>query len=244
MRQDKPAILIVGTYHFGGSPDMIQTDTGNVLAENKQKEVLEVVEKLEKFKPTKVAVEADKARDEALNANFKEYKNRKFELTANEIHQLGFRISDRLNHETIYAVDWMGDAGNRSINEVLEWAKMHQSELYELIMESYIPKIAPNIKELSILEALKEINNKERILTEHEMYLTIAQIGAGTEYVGIDWMRWWYQRNLIIYHNLLKLTENKSERILLLIGGAHVHLVSQFLTESSQIQVLNIDDYL
>ncbi|UTR10370.1 DUF5694 domain-containing protein [Evansella sp. LMS18] len=219
-------------------------DTGNVLSEQKQKEVLEVVEKLEKFKPTKVAVEADKAKDAALNVNYKEYKTRNIQLTANEIHQLGFRISNRLNLENIYAVDWMGDAGNRDIGEVLDWAKQNQTELYEQIMEFYIPKIAPNIKELSILEALKEINNKERILTEHEMYLKLAQIGAGTEYVGIDWMSWWYQRNLIIYHNLLKLTENKNERILLLIGGAHVHLVSQFLSESSQIQVLKVDDYL
>lgn len=32
--------------------------------------------------------------------------------------------------ERIYPVDWMGDVGQRNIEEVLEWAKTNQYELY------------------------------------------------------------------------------------------------------------------
>ncbi|MCD8511727.1 MAG: DUF5694 domain-containing protein [Bacillus sp. (in: Bacteria)] len=232
MRKEKPSVLVVGTFHFGNSPDMNQVDAGNMLGENRQKEVLEVVKRLENYKPSKVAVEVEKEKEVALNQKYEEYINNKFELTTNEVHQLGFRICEARNHQKIYAIDWMGDIGSRSINEVLGWAEINQTELYDLITKVYIPKIIPDIKGLTILEYLKSLNNKERIQVEHEMYLNLAQIGEGTDYVGIDWVRWWYQRNLIIYNNIIKLIENKDERVILFIGSAHVHLVSQFLAES------------
>ncbi|PYZ94786.1 hypothetical protein CR194_04455 [Salipaludibacillus keqinensis] len=215
-----------------------------MLAKNKQKEVLEVVEKLVNYKPTKVAVEIEKVNEDALNKRYDEYRNNNFKLTSNEVDQLGFRIGEALDHQKIYAVDWMDNIGSRSIGEVLEWAKTNQTEMYDLITKCYIPKIEPKIKGFSILEVLKNLNNKERIQVEHELYLTVAQIGEGTDYVGIEWVRWWYQRNLIIFNNILKLIDKHDERILLLIGCAHVHLVSQFLTESRQVEVIKLDNYL
>ncbi|WP_096439173.1 DUF5694 domain-containing protein [Alteribacter populi] len=244
MKEVKPKVLVVGTFHFGGSPDMVQIDAGNMLAVNKQKEVLEVVEKLENYKPTKVAVEVEKEKEVALNQRYEEYIDNNFELTSNEVHQLGFRICELRNHQKIFAIDWMGNIGSRSIGEVLEWAETNQTKLYDLITKVYIPKIKPKINGLSILEAIKSVNQKERIQIDHELYLNIAQIGEGMDYVGIDWVKWWYQRNLIIYNNIIKLIENADERILLLIGSAHIHLVSQFLTESGQVEVENIEDYL
>src|SRR5699024_3537272 len=106
---------------------------------------------------------------------------------------------------------WMEDIGNRSIGEVLEWAQTNQMELYNLITKVYIPKITPKIKNLTILEVLKYLNQKERIQLEQELYLNVAQIGEGINYVGIDWVRWWYQRNLIIYNNIIKLIENNDD---------------------------------
>ncbi|WP_416150313.1 DUF5694 domain-containing protein [Salipaludibacillus sp. HK11] len=241
----KPKVLVVGTFHFGYSPDMIQADAGDMLAESRQKEILEVVEKLNHFEPSKVAVEIEKDKEDALNQRYEEYLNNSFELSSSEVHQLGFRICKSRNHQKIYAVDWMGDIGNRSIGEVLEWAETNQTELYDLITKYYIPKLSPETEGLSILETLRRITNqKERIQIEHELYLHIAQIGEGIDYVGIDWVRWWYQRNLIIYNNIIKIIENSNERILLVIGGAHVHLVSQFLIESGKVEVKKIENYL
>lgn len=76
------------------------------------------------------------------------------------------------------------------------------------------------------------------------MYMAVARIGKGEEYIGIDWIRWWYQRNLIIYYNLTKITKLPSDKTLLVIGSAHVHLISQFLKESRLYEVKNVSDYL
>src|SRR5690606_775029 len=116
-----------------------------------------------------------------------------------------------MNQEKVYAVDWMGDLGNRSIGEVLDWAKKNQIELYELITKVYIPQLGINLIDLTLQEILININQKDRIFIDHRTNMNIALIGEDTNYVGIDWVRWWYQRNLIIYHNIVNLIEKEDD---------------------------------
>ena len=82
------------------------------------------------------------------------------------------------------------------------------------------------------------------------MYLRqIARIGLGDQYPGANWMaHYWYDRNLKIYVNLTRITESADERIMLIIGAAHVYLVQQFFEESgdyiieSPLKYLNAGD--
>lgn len=138
----------------------------------------------------------------------------------------------------------MENIGQRSINEVLDWVKQHQSDLYDTIMNDYLLKLDFNLSELTVSEALKSLNNKERTKMDHQAYMQISRIGNDDEYIGIDWVRWWYQRNLIIYKNILDLIESNDERIILIIGAGHIHLVTQFLQESGEVEIVNPNDFL
>ncbi|MFJ8064046.1 DUF5694 domain-containing protein [Psychrobacillus sp. NPDC096426] len=240
MHNQKPKILIVGMFHMGANTDMIQTDIGNVIVS----EVEQVIQKLKAFKPNRVAVEVLKEKDAELNEAYQQYINNSLELGKSEVYQIGFRLSAEMGNEKIYPIDWMGDIGQRSIGEVLEWAKTNQPQQYRLITEEYIPKLIAQSSGLTILEKLVNINQQERLQFDHELYMQVARIGEGTDYIGIDWMRWWYQRNLIIYSNLSRLVHDSNDRILLLIGAAHVHLVSQFLEESRLVEVESAWHYL
>lgn len=104
-------------------------------------ELEDVIRKLKAFKPNKIAVEAVKEADREINNTYYQYINNSLKLNKNEIQQIGFRLSAVMENERIYPVDWMGDVGQRNIEEVLEWAKTNQYELYSSIMEEYIPKI-------------------------------------------------------------------------------------------------------
>lgn len=245
MNSTKPKILLVGVFHMGGSSDINQFDIDNVLSAKKQIELEEVIRKLSAFQPNKVAVEAVKETDNELNTMYHQYINNSLELNTNEIQQIGFRLSARMENERIYPIDWMGELGQRDIGEVLEWAKSNQSELYKLIMEEYLPKIMdfPS-KDHMILDMLIHMNQEKRVQHDHELYMQVARIGTETDYIGIDWMRWWYQRNLTIYSNLTRLITDSDDRILLLIGAAHIYLVRQFLLESGIFEVESALDYL
>lgn len=237
--------MVLGTFHFQGSLDVVQTDAGNLLSDEKQQEIDEVVNELASFKPTKIAVEVEKIHNKKLNENYQDYLNNSFDLTVNEVHQLGFKAGKKLTLKNMSGIDWMENIGNRSIDEVLEWAQQNQPLLFEKIMNEYIAKLEMNLKDLTVLEALKLINNDERTVPlDHETYMQIAKIGKANEYVGIDWVRWWYQRNLIIYKNILNLIDDAEDRILLIIGSGHLHLITQFLEENGEVVIENLNDFL
>lgn len=203
------------------------------------------VDKLVAFNPTKIAVEIEKVHNEKLNISYQDYKKNAFDLTVNEVHQLGFKTGKKLNLETISAVDWMENINNRSIDDVLKWAEVNQPDLYDKIISEYIPKLEVDFDGLTVLEILKRLNKGEKqVPLDHELYMLIARIGKGHDYVGIDWVRWWYQRNLIIYKNILDLIQDDNERILVIIGSGHRYLIEQFLSESNEVEIVNPSTFL
>lgn len=234
--------MVLGTFHFQGSLDIIQNQSGDLMSEEKQHEIDHVIHELLDFGPTKIAVEMDKKNHDEMNRNYHQYLTDHFNLTANEIHQLGFKMGRALNLEEISAVDWMENIGNRSINEVLDWAKENQPLLYKMIMDEYIAKLQMDYQGLTVLDIFRQINKPNPL--DHEAYMHIARIGNEDEYIGIDWVRWWYQRNLIIYKNILDLIETTDDKILVIIGSGHLHLINQFLTESGEVELVDPLQYL
>lgn len=240
----KPKIMILGTFHMRYTPDIFRVDLDDLLSAKRQNEIMEVVRQIERFAPTKVAFEVVKSEDALLNKEYQEYLEGKLELRVDEVHQLGFRLAANLNHNKVYAVDWMETVGNRGLGQVFEWAKEYQSDLYESINEKYRDNHQTEMEEKSVNELILTYNHAQFVSKEHEMYMAVARIGTNEDYIGIDWVRWWYQRNLIIYKNLADMIESSSDRILLIIGGAHIHLISQFLQESGLFDVVKATEYL
>lgn len=240
----KPKIMVLGTFHMRYTPDLHRVEFDNLLSLKRQEEIRKVVNVLKNYKPTKIAFEVVKEKDNLLNEEYQQYINGQLELKVDEIHQFGFRTAAELKHKNIYAVDWMESVGNRAISQVLDWAKIEQPNLSDFIDEKYRSKLQLGLEDKSVFDLICNYNEEIFIKKQHEMYMQIARIGKGVEYVGIDWVRWWYQRNLIIYSNLAEITNSSSDKTLLIIGSAHVYLVSQFLRESGLFDVVTLDRYV
>jgi hypothetical protein len=76
-----------------------------ILGERRQKEILEVVTPLEKFRPTKIALEAPPG-SPAIQKRLKEYLAGHYTLTASEWDQLGLRLAKNLCHHALYGIDF------------------------------------------------------------------------------------------------------------------------------------------
>src|SRR5699024_9876538 len=100
-----PKVLLVGTFHFAYyDQDIHKTDKDKriqILSEKRQNEIKELLEYISKFKPTKIFVE-DFNKNNVLMKNFRDYKKGNYELTADEIDQLAYRLTDNFNLDTIY----------------------------------------------------------------------------------------------------------------------------------------------
>ncbi|MFD1019655.1 DUF5694 domain-containing protein [Thalassobacillus hwangdonensis] len=237
-------VMILGTFHMRYTPDLYRVDASDVLESHRQEEIREVLERIKEFKPTKIAFEVVKDESEKLNRDYQNYLHDNFQLEVNEIHQLGFRLAEEMGHEEVYAVDWMESVGNIGMGQVFDWAKENQPEMYQSFKQKYPAPSSEEIKQKSIYEHIRELNEENHVKKDHEQYMAVARIGEGSNYVGIDWVRWWYQRNLIIYSNLANITKLPQDRTLMLVGSGHVYLLNQFLRESGMFEVVSANDYL
>ncbi len=103
----KPAILLLGSGHWSNpSRDYVNPEYDDMLAPGRQREIAEILAELARFAPTKVALEVMPSLAETLNREYREYRASALALTANEYHQIGFRLAAALDHDQLYAIDW------------------------------------------------------------------------------------------------------------------------------------------
>lgn len=243
-KTSKPTIMILGTFHMGTTLDMIEIEKDSMLSAQRQKEIEEVVGSLKEFEPTKIALEVEKKRNGLLNEGYNAYLNGDYELEENEIDQIGYRLAKGMGHQEVYAVDWMEQGAlQREINEVVEWAKEHQPDLNEeLFGPLYQLELTTAGK--SVKDLLLYYNQPDVVDQLHRSYVNMARIKDAEQYVGMDWLIWWYQRNLILFSNLSDLATASEERILFIVGGSHVRIVENFVKESGLFESVSVQSYL
>lgn len=247
-KEKKRVALLLGTYHMGNPGlDMHNVHADDVLESKRQQEMQEVIERLKLFNPTKIVVEALAEEDEALNKQYQSYLAGEFALSANEIHQLGFRTAAELGHDKIYPVDWNEWIGGVSLGDVYEYSKSNMPELFKQFNsagEENVDGYQKAQTSHSIRQLLLWGNTYEGMQREQEMYMTFARVGDGKNNVGIDWLcNYWYRRNLIIYANISRISST-DDRILVIYGSGHMHLLTQFMKESGLFSLESVDKYL
>lgn len=233
---------------MGPTSDVFKTEMDSLYSGKRQEEICNVVDYLIKFNPTKVAVEVEKKHESQLNEQYQAYLSGDYKLEMNEVYQLGFRIAGELQHESIYCIDWMEKGvAQKDAGDVYEWTKLNKPELFKSIygwLESYHEAINNKDDYKSILEMYRGINDEEDIKQHHIMNINLARIKTSDEYIGMDWLLWWYQRNLIMFSHLADLTVSNEDRILLIVGAGHVEILSNFLEESGLFEIEQAKEYL
>lgn len=246
---NKIPIVILGTFHFSNPGlDVVKTEkTKNILSTEGQSEVESLLEKLEKYKPTKILVEVDIKKDSLLNSRYEKFIENKFELSESEIYQIGFKLAKQLNHSRIWAIDspmWFAEDKDSLLFDDDYRSKYPAASRHDY--NSFYEESDSLMVTLSLLDYLSYLNGKDNLSKSHQVYLTkYALVGAADNYVGANVVANWYKRNLMIYANICNITDcNKDERLLLIIGSGHGHLLNQFFDDSPDYTVIDIENIL
>ncbi|NMP23449.1 hypothetical protein HIJ39_13970 [Sulfobacillus sp. DSM 109850] len=242
LESDRSAVMVCGMVHFTWRQDWRSVDVGDVRSDGREREIYDVVDRLAAFRATHVAVE--QIYDTTVTARYQKFLSADIELGTSEVEQIGFRLARKLGHDQIHPIDWMGSIpGQRAYSEVLEWAGSHQPALYKELTTAAASGIA-EVENQSLLELLRAANREVLDRQSQARYLRLAQIGEGADYVGLDWLTWWYRRNLTLYVNITRLAEQPGARVLVLIGAGHRFLLHQFLRDCRRYQVVDVQPYL
>src|SRR3546814_18580844 len=86
--------------------DVHNTRADDVLSEQRQNEIAEVVRLIERYRPTRIMIEADASAQERVDREFKASCQGDRTLEGDEREQFGYRIACDLGLPGVVAVDW------------------------------------------------------------------------------------------------------------------------------------------
>ena len=234
-------IMILGTFHMKAKNDRVNFQGTDNISEYEE-EIIDVVNALAEFKPTKIAVEHSKSKQHTLDSAYSKYLSYGSQ-SPDEIDQLAFRLAKKLGHKKVNAVDWMEmGAVEHGFGEVYEYLHTKQPSLAKEIDALEDPAV--DLEKESLCDAFLRLNSSESVKSTLAYYMNYARVG-NEDYYGNGWLIWWHQRNLNIFTNIAALAEGESEeRILLIIGAAHKGILEQFCQNSLSFDVVNVSSYL
>jgi len=250
-------VLTLGSFHFNfPNLDIAKTDKNDqidVLDSKYQNEIKLIVEKLAKFKPTKIVIERHPEQQQEYDSLYTSYLNEQHKITRSEEQQIGFRLAQQLGLKRLYCADAWG-------TDYAEVAKIVDGDdtiasgkfidyLYnnpDSLLTSYHDE-KKLFKTEGILAELKRINSEEYIKNGLGDYLIgiFKYETEDYEQLGPDFVTsWWFNRNLRIFRNIQRINAKPEDRILVIYGAGHMNLLNIFFESSSEYELLDINHYL
>jgi hypothetical protein len=241
----RPEILVLGTYHMANpGHDIYNMQADDVLAPRRQQEIAQVIEVLKKFHPTKIAIESDVFSKKAPQ-QYADYLAGKYTLSRNEIDQLGYRLAKELGHKTVYAVDVDGDF---PYQRLVNFAKAKgSSDKLEAISSQWGTEVKQQgdyLQSHTILEMLEFINTDARAAHDMGLYYATVPFSEPGDYAAADLIASWYQRNVRIYSNIIRLVDSPNERILVIYGYGHLPWLRREAMSDPSVRLRKLSDFV
>ncbi|WP_185965925.1 DUF5694 domain-containing protein [Flavobacterium sp. ZT3R18] len=244
----KKQILLLGTFHFENPGlDVAQINTFNVMTNKSQKELENITDKIKKFGPDKIFVEWKYEKQDKLDKFYAKNTDSLFHNDADELVQLAIRSAKKLGHKKLFAIDYNQTEfpydslvkGMQEANQ-LDLIKKNKEELVAH-EKSQNQKIA----KYSLTELLIDYNAEESNAENVKWYLeTCNKAGKKDNFVGAYLVSEWYKRNLYMYSLIQKLTENKDDKIMVLLGASHTAMLREFIKYDSDFEIIELKDVL
>ncbi len=245
-------ILILGTYHMDNPRlDAKNLEADDVLLPKRQREIAELNDKLARFNPTKIAVEGAYSDKAYWDSRYQKFLAGQYKLTRNEIEQIGFQLAKRLNHKSVYPIDYpMFMSGLRYDEVEFPKPKPRPAPVRDSIEVKTAPPVLSEgdllLRRSTVTEFLLNINKEENYLKDHgENYLRqLMPDNNSAIYESADRITNWYQRNLRMFANINRIAKFPNDRVLLIVGTGQLKILKDFALDSPQFCLVEAEGYL
>lgn len=242
--ESRPEILVLATYHMANpGRDVHNMKADDVLSPKRQQEIAHLMEVLKRFHPTKIAIEADVG-SPRVEREYSDYLAGKFTLSANEIDQIGYRLAKELGHHAVYPVDEEGDfPWGRLVNYAKANGLAEKFDAMEAAESAQTKQEGDFLASHTVLEMLEYMNSDAMAARGVAGYYAYVPYGDPYDYAGPDLLAAWYQRNIRIYHNIVKLVESPNDRILVIYGAGHLGWLQQDVANDQTVKLRKLADF-
>jgi uncharacterized protein DUF5694 len=242
---ERPEVLVLGTYHMSNpGHDMYNLQADDVLSPKRQEEIEQLAAVLKKFHPTKIAIEAE-IDSERVTQKYSDYLAGKYTLTRNETDQIGFRLAKESGHKAIYPIDVDGDfPWQRVANYAKANGRADKLDAVSAGWGTMVKEQGDFLQSHTVLETLEFTNSDARVAKDVGLYFGTVPFGDPGDYAGPDLLTAWYQRNIHIYANIVKLIDSPNERILVVYGAGHLGWLWQDIASDPGVKLRKLAEFV
>lgn len=245
---EKAKVMVLGTYHFR------QEQNYDELSPENQRQIQRILTALAAFQPTKVVVEWEPSRSEKVNQAYQSFLQGEFKIDTlpNEVFQLGFRMAQKMGHDSIYLFDnktpYIGSLEGFSFESFGEYANQHDKgffDRYESLIGDRYRYNKELIESQNLYDNLLLRNSLEAGQVNAErMHMYELRVGIQKNWMGPDWLGRFYQRNIRMMANVLQFADTGKDRILIIVGENHKWILDDLFDYTPDFQVVSSYDYL
>lgn len=236
-------VVLLGVAHLANpGNDEFNLEIDDVLADDRQRELEALAERLAAWNPDRVAVEWPRGRQGTVDEAYATYRDGGLAdppgdlERRNEVVQIGFRVAARLGHERVAAVDHelpMDVHLGEDEDVPLGGFPTPESVGYPLVdPEAEMREQRERLATGTVPEFLAYLNREPALKTNGALTFAAGFHADGEDHPGARLATAWYERNLRIAENLWRALDADVERVLLPIGSAHVRPLRHLLDEA------------
>jgi hypothetical protein len=260
-------VMLLATSHLDQTPENKQNtfalDAGDVLGEQRQSELETLTDRLAEWEPDRVAVEHPATEQSIVDRAYTVYADDSDDLGSvsgwerkreSEIVQVGFRLADKLGHDSVAAVDYVQEFYALLTEEEIQ--EMPDTVLTDPDSVEYpltgaremIEQEQQRLDEGSLLDHYRRLNTLDdgsfAKFNDQHLYATAFENSEPGDYTMAKLMTGWTQRNLRIASNIWNVPEADDERVLVVYGASHVPQLKQILTGTPMMAPVSPLSYL
>lgn len=242
-------VMVLGSYHMDNpGRDLVNARIDPVTTPERQKELEAVANGLARFRPTAIAVERVASDQQSLaDQGFARFTPDELLRNNDERVQVGYRLARQAGVSRVYAVDAEGDF---PFEAVQAWAAANDRAA-ELDREMAKPaamteRFTAEQKSRTVAQMLRTNNLQTRDgaeLSQGNSYYQLLRFGRGTDQPGARLNAAWYERNAVIFANLVRVAR-PGDRIVLLYGGGHAYWLRHFVGAMPGYRLVDPERYL
>jgi len=240
---DQPArrtsVLVLGMYHFDNpGRDVVKVESGDVLSAVGQQQVSEVITRLRAFAPTKIAIEAVPESQGTFDSLYAAYRSGTHQLTRNERQQIGFRLARELSLPRVSCVDMQEDLPFDAYIEYIQENDPDRMKAFGNTIARVTAVFDSLHRAATILQILRHMNDPAWMAFDHSQYVGMPGIGTPQEDVGANVLATWYDRNVRIFSNIVRIAE-PGDRILVIYGGGHATILRDLIRAHPSLDLID-----
>jgi hypothetical protein len=254
-RAEEPAavqVMILGTYHLSNPKhDLHNMTADDVTTPRRQAELAALAARIERFKPTRVAVEAMVMAPDFKDARYRAFKPADLRKDRNEIIQIGFRVAYDLKLADVYGIDEESDTVDyfpygklKAFAERVGGAPAATLAAANQKIEAEVQEMSAAQQTRSIGDLLIRMNDPARCKSDFEgFYYRVLPFGDSTSQPGAELNAAWYLRNAKIFAKLTQIAR-PGDRVVVVFGAGHAYWLRHFVASTPGFQLVEANDYL